>query len=64
LVVAGPLHVGNLGTARIAGFSAIMVVAIMTGNVVNFGMSTDPTAEPTDIIADYVCRWQLEVTDP
>jgi hypothetical protein len=25
-------------------------------------LSTDPTAKPTDIIADYVCRWQLEVT--
>lgn len=25
-------------------------------------LCTDPTAKPTDIIADYVCRWQLEVT--
>lgn len=25
-------------------------------------LSTDPSAQPLDIIADYVCRWQLEVT--
>ncbi len=25
-------------------------------------LSTDPSAKPLDIIADYVCRWQLEVT--
>lgn len=25
-------------------------------------LCTDPSAKPTDIIADYVCRWQLEVT--
>jgi hypothetical protein len=25
-------------------------------------LCTDPKAKPTDIIADYVCRWQLEVT--